>query len=104
MGDPSHSIVLVDSATATALAQILPILLLTLTVELRRTELHHKLPGVRLAVFFFLFGVVETLLVLSIDGALYPFQWFDLVSALLIFGLLAALFWLALVDPPSHED
>jgi hypothetical protein len=51
-----------------------------------------------------LFGVVETLLVLSIDGALYPFQWFDLVSALLIFGLLAALFWLALVDPPSHED
>lgn len=103
MVDSSHPIVLVDSATATALAQILPILLLTLTVELRRTELHHKLPGVRLAAFFFCFGIVETLLVLSIDGALYPFQWFDLVSALLIFGLLAALFWLALVDPPPPD-
>lgn len=105
MVDSNHPIVLVDSATATALAQILPILLLTLTVELRRTQLHHRLPPFRLGAFFLVFGVIETLLVLSIDGALYPFQWFDLISALLIFGLLAALFVLALVDPPgSHPD
>jgi hypothetical protein len=95
-----HHIVLVDSATATALAQILPVLLLTLTVELRRTQLHRQLPRIRLGVFFFAFGVIETLLVLSIDGALYPFQWFDLFSALIIFSLLAVLFVLSLVDPP----
>jgi hypothetical protein len=35
-----HQIVLVDSATAATLAQIRPVLLLTLTVELRRTKLH----------------------------------------------------------------
>jgi hypothetical protein len=108
-----HPIVLVDSATATALAQILPVLLLTLTVELRRTELHRALPRLRLGVFFFSFGIVETLLVLSIDGALFPFQWFDLASALIIFSLLAVIFVLSLVDPPpkgrsqreiDHED
>jgi hypothetical protein len=103
MIDPSgHRIALVDSATATALAQILPVLLLTLTVELRRTHLHRKLSRIRLGVFFFAFGIVETILVLSIDGALYPFQWFDLVSALIIFSLLAVIFWLSLVDPPQQ--
>jgi surface polysaccharide O-acyltransferase-like enzyme len=113
MVDPSeHRIALVDSATATALAQILPVLLLTLTVELRRTRLHRALSRIRLGVFFFAFGIVETILVLSIDGALYPFQWFDLVSVLIIFSLLAVIFWLSLVDPPQqwregaiqHED
>jgi hypothetical protein len=103
MVDSSHPIVLVDSATAIALAQILPVLLLTLTVELRRTQLHRKLSTIRLGAFFISFGVIETLLVLSIDGALYPFQWFDLFSALIIFGLLATLFVLALVDPPKPK-
>ena len=93
-------ITLVDSATASALAQILPVLLLTLTVELRRTQLHRTQPRVLLGVLFAVFGVVETVLVLSIDGSLYPFQWFDLVSALVIFGLLAVIFWLSLVDSP----
>ena len=103
MPDPGQSVVLVDSATATALAQILPVLLLTLTVELRRTKLHRSLPGFRLGLFFAVFGIIETLLVLSIDGALYPFQWFDLVSALLILGLLAILFVLALLEPRDTE-
>jgi hypothetical protein len=103
MVDSSHPIVLVDSATAIALAQILPVLLLTLTVELRRTQLHRKLSVLRLGAFFLSFGVIETVLVLSIDGALYPFQWFDLFSALIIFGLLATLFVLALVDPPKPK-
>jgi surface polysaccharide O-acyltransferase-like enzyme len=104
MVDMAHrQITLVDSATAAALAQILPVLLLTLTVELRRTELHRALSRVLLGVFFFAFGVIETILVLSIDGALYPFQWFDLISALIIFGLLATLFVLALVDPPERR-
>jgi len=101
MIDPSgHRIVLVDSATATALAQILPVLLLTLTVELRRTRLHQELRRLSLGLFFFSFGIVETILVLSIDGALYPFQWFDLASALIIFSLLAVIFSISLVDPP----
>jgi hypothetical protein len=99
----SHRLLLVDSATATALAQILPVLLLTLTVELRRTRLHRVLRRLSLGLFFFAFGVVETLLVLSIDGALYPFQWFDVASALIIFTLLALIFVISLVDPPSDD-
>lgn len=91
-------ITLVDVATASALAQIMPILLLTLAVELRRTQLHRGQPRVVLAAFLAVFGIVETVLVLSIDGSLYPFQWFDLVSALLIFSLLGVVFWLSLVD------
>ena len=98
-----HHLVLVDSATATALAQILPVLLLTLTVELRRTQLHRGQPRFRLGVFFFIFGIIETILVLSIDGALYPFQAFDLVSALIIFGLLGLLFVLSLVEAPRRR-
>ena len=106
MPDSGYSIVLVDAATATALAQILPVLLLTLTVELRRTKLHRALPRFRLGLFFAVFGIIETILVLSIDGALYPFQAFDLVTALLILGLLALLFVLALIEPrdPDEDD
>ena len=95
----SFRIVLVDGATATTLAQVLPVLLLTLTVELRRAKLNRSVSKRRLALFFASFGIVETILVLSIDGALHPFQWFDVVSALLIFGLLAILLVVALVDP-----
>jgi hypothetical protein len=102
MADLENRLVLVDAATATALAQILPVLLLTLTVELRRTRLHRMFSRFRLGVFLFVFGVIETILVLSIDGSFYPFQWFDLISALVIFGLLAVIFALSLVDPP-HE-
>lgn len=88
-----------DSATAATLAQVLPLLLLTLAVELRRTRRHRGLSRLRLAVFFFVFGVIETTLVLSIDGAFYPFQWFDLLSALIIFSLLGLIFLLSLTDP-----
>jgi hypothetical protein len=105
MVDPSQRVTLLDSATATALAQILPVLLLTLTVELRRTRLHRELSRLTLGAGFFTFGVIETVLVLSIDGAFFPFQWFDICSALIIFGLLALLFVISLVDPPGrHHD
>ncbi len=98
-----HRIVLVDTATASALAQVLPVLLLTLTVELRRTQLHRTQPRLLLGALFLVFGVVETVLVLSIDGSLIPFQWFDLVSALVILGLLAVIFWMSLVDSPRRD-
>ena len=43
MVDPADlRIVLMDSATAATLAQVLPLLLLTLMVEFRRVELHHR--------------------------------------------------------------
>jgi hypothetical protein len=100
--DPNR-ISLVDSATAATLAQVLPILLLALAVELRRTRRHRGLSRIRLGAFLFLFGAIETTLVLSIDGAFYPFQWFDICSALIIFGLLAILFRLSLSDPQSEE-
>lgn len=101
-------VVLMDSATAAALAQILPILLLSLMVELRRTELHRRGRSVGrtrilLGVFFVVFGVVESALVLSIDGQLFPFRWSDLVAALAIFALLAILFVLSLVEAPSRR-
>ena len=95
-------IVLVDNATAMTLSQVLPVLLLTLTVELRRTQIHRGFSRVQLGTSFALFGLVETLLVMSIDGAIYPFQWFDLISALIIFSLLGVLFVLSLVDPPPR--
>jgi hypothetical protein len=97
-------IVLVDSATAMTLAQVLPLLLLTFAVELRRTRRHRELSRFLLAVFFILFGLIETTLVLSIDGALYPFRWFDIFSALVIFGLLALIFLLSLSDPGLDSD
>jgi hypothetical protein len=105
-GQSQLHIVLVDSDTATALAQILPVLLLTLTVELRRTQLHRQVNRLRLAVFsfVFVFGSIETILVLSIDGAFYPFQWFDICSALIIFGLLALLVLLSLTEPRNGKS
>lgn len=99
----SHSISLVDSATAATLAQILPVLLLTLAVEVRRNQLHRLLSPFRLGAFFLVFGLVETILVLSIDGTLYPFQWFDAGSAIIILGLMAILFRLSLSDPPGRK-
>jgi hypothetical protein len=97
-------IVLVDSATAMTLAQVLPLLLLTFAVELRRTRRHRALSRLRLGVFFLVFGLIETTLVLSIDGALYPFQWFDIFSALIIFALLWLIFLLSLSDPALDSD
>jgi len=98
-------IVLVDSATAATLAQVLPVLLLTLAVEMRRIQIHLSMSRLLLGVFFLLFAVVETLLVLSIDGALYPFHWFDLASAVAIFGLLSVAFALSLAEvrPPGRQ-
>jgi hypothetical protein len=93
------TIVVMDGPTASALAQILPLLLLTLILELRRTALHRKVSRLALAAFFVLFGVIETVLVLSIDGELYPFQWGDLLSAITIFGLLGAILAISLMEP-----
>ncbi|MET0701797.1 MAG: hypothetical protein ABWY93_19265 [Mycobacterium sp.] len=90
-----------DGATAAALSQILPLLLLTLTVELRRTEKHRTFPRVFRSLFFLAFGVIETVLVLSIDGTLYPFQGGDLLSALTIFSLLTFILRLTFVDSPQ---
>ena len=89
--------------TAATLAQILPVLLVTLAVEVRRHQWHQRGSRSALAGFFIAFGVVETVLVMSIDGSLYPFQWFDACSALIIFGLLAILFWLSLSEPTVSE-
>ncbi|MBK4346122.1 hypothetical protein [Lacisediminihabitans changchengi] len=88
---------LFDTPTATTLAQILPVLLLTVMVEIRRLELHRRgknivTTRVLLGTFFGLFAIVETVLVLSIDGHLFPFQWSDCIAAVLIFALLVMLF------------
>jgi hypothetical protein len=93
---------LVDGPTAAALANILPVLLLAFTVELRRTELHRRGPRpgwlvAGLAVFYILFGLVETTMVMSIDGHLFPSRPSDLICAFAIFVLLCLLFALALV-------
>jgi hypothetical protein len=100
-------IVLMDSATAAALSQILPLLLLTLMVELRRVEVHRRgriaLTRTLLGIFFVMFGLIETVLVLSIDGAFIPFTWADLAAGLIIFALLAILFFLSFLDSPSRR-
>lgn len=101
MPDEGLRIVLLDSLTAATLAGILPVLLLTLAGELRRTRYLRDKPRL-LALFFFVFGTIETALVLSIDGAFYPFQWFDSMVGIIIFGLLALLFKLSLED--SREE
>jgi hypothetical protein len=49
-------------------------------------------------------GLIEMTLVLSIAGALYPFQWFDIFSAFVIFALLALIFLLSLSDPALDSD
>lgn len=57
MADEGFRIVLVDPTTAATLASILPVLLLTLAVELRRTALIHNSRGrIRiLGLFLFVF-------------------------------------------------
>lgn len=92
------TIVVMDGPTASALAQIMPLLLLTVLIEMRRTALHRKVSRALFGGFFVLFGVIETVLVLSIDGELYPFQWGDLLSALAIFGLLAMIFVISFIE------
>jgi hypothetical protein len=104
MSDLSHiKLVLIDGPTASTLAQVLPVLLLTLMVELRRTEIHRsrRFAPVLLGAFFVMFGLLETVLVLSIDGAFYPFAWADFIAALIIFGLLAIVFRVSLMQSPS---
>lgn len=108
MVDPTDvHIVLIDSQTAAALAQVLPLLLLTLMVELRRVEVHRRgrvrVTRTLLGLFFLAFGIIETVLVLSIDGTLIPFAWSDLAASLVIFALLALLFWLSLLDAPGAK-
>jgi hypothetical protein len=102
MTDLAHfRVVLIDGPTASTLAQVLPVLLLTLMVELRRTELHRSrrfAAPFLVGLFFVLFGAVETVLVLSIDGAFYPFAWTDLAAGLIIFGLLAILLRMSLLQ------
>jgi hypothetical protein len=92
------TIVVMDGPTASALAQILPLLLLTVLIEMRRTALHRKVSRILIGAFFVLFAVIETVLVLSIDGELYPFQWGDLLSALAIFGLLSMIFVFSFIE------
>jgi hypothetical protein len=98
------TIVLVDSRTAATLAQVLPLLLLTLVVEVRRTQRHRGLSRFRIGAFLALFGLAETVLVLSIDGAFFPFQWFDIFSAVIIFVLMSLIFTLALSDPSKDDS
>jgi hypothetical protein len=107
MGGSDHlKIVVMDGPTAAALSQILPLLLLTLMVELRRTAIHHRISRALFGAFFIVFGVIETVLVLSIDGELYPFQYGDLLSALAIFGLLAIICAISVVESarPMSND
>jgi len=94
---------LLDGATAATLSQVLPVLLLTLAVEVRRNQLHLALSRWLMGPFFAAFGAIETILVLSIDGEVYPFQPFDAASALIIFGLMAILFRLSLSDAPDEQ-
>ena len=54
--------------------------------------------------FFFVFGIIETVLVLSIDGMLYPFQWGDLLSALAIFTLLTMIFVISFIEPRDPRE
>lgn len=100
-------VVLMDSTTAATLAQVLPLLLLTLMVEFRRVELHRRgrvrITRTLLGGFFLAFGIVEAVFVLSIDGTFIPFAWSDLAVALVIFALLALLFALSLLDAPGAK-
>lgn len=103
MGGSGHHLALLDGATAATLSQILPVLLLTLAVEVRRNQLHQNRSRTLVRVFVSAFGIVETLLVMSIDGSIYPFQPFDAMSALIIFALLAILSRLSLSEPRAAE-
>ena len=102
MSQPAaQTLSLLDGTTAATLAQVMPVLLLTLAVEARRNQLHRQLSRARLRAFFVAFGSIEILLVLSIDGSIYPFQWFDIISALVIYRLLALIFRLSLSEPAT---
>lgn len=87
-----------DGPTAATLAQVLPVLLLSLMVEVRRTRLHLSTARKFLGIFFLFFALAETVMVLSIDGEVYPFQWSDLIAALLIFGLITMLYRLSVAE------
>jgi len=104
VGGPGRHVALLDVTTAATLSQILPVLLLTLAVEVRRNQLYQSRSRTLVRAFFVAFGIVETVLVLSIDGEIYPFQPFDAISALTIFTLLAILFRLSLSEPQAAED
>lgn len=100
MGSPNDfTVVVMDGPTAAVLAQVLPVLLLTLMLELRRSALHRRFSRLSFGVFFLAFGVVETVLVLSIDGTLYPFRWGDLLSALAICTVLTTIFMISFIEP-----
>jgi Na+/proline symporter len=99
---------LFDVSTATTLAQVLPVVLLALMVELRRLEIHRRGRNVMrtrvlLGIFFGLFAVIETVLVLSTDGHFYPMQWSDLVAAIIIFALLLMLFIFSMMDATPRK-
>ncbi|MCV7419687.1 hypothetical protein H7K45_03960 [Mycobacterium yunnanensis] len=105
MGNPGGvEIIVMDGSTAATLSQILPLLLLTLIIELRRSALHQRVSRTLFGLFFLVFGIIETVLVLSIDGTLYPFQWGDLLSALAIFTLLAMIFVISFIDPGPRRE
>ena len=67
--------------------------------SLTKTRISWVIAG--LAFFYVLFGVVETTMVLSIDGHLLPSKPSDLLLGVAIFVLLCLLFVLALV--PSRN-
>jgi hypothetical protein len=99
---------LFDVPTASALAQILPVLLLALILELRRTNLHKRGRSIRrtrilIGVFYGAFAIVETVLVLSIDGRLFPANIADIVAAIVIFALLWLLFAFSMMDEGRRE-
>lgn len=100
---------IVDATTAFALSQVLPLLLIALLVELRRTRLHlrgrsHRRNRVLVGVFLLIFALAETYFVLSTDADLFPLQFGDLVAAALIFGLLAGLLALSLVESRTERS
>lgn len=78
-------------------------LLLSLIVEVRRTRLHRSTARLYIGVFFLFFALVETVMVLSIDGEVYPFQWSDLIAALLIFGLITMLYRLSVAEQSTDD-
>jgi len=93
-----------DGPTAATLAQVLPVLLLSLMVEVRRTRLHLSTARKFLGIFFLFFALAETVMVLSIDGEVYPFQWSDLIAALLIFGLITMLYRLSVGEQTKDDN
>jgi hypothetical protein len=101
------TLTLFDPATATALAQILPVLLLSLIVELRRTGLHRsgrRYSRLVVGLGFGAFATVETVLVLSIDGRLLPPRPSDLAAGVIVFALLWVLFAMSRRESADERD